>query len=82
MGFLLSVCKREWSLNSRQLCWEIDRNDVEDKVSHKYFFLPIEAGHFVLLRNWTLPLRRRGNISLSDPSLFCSQENLMTITSN
>ena len=45
-------------------------------------FLPIEAGHFVLLRNWTLSLRRRGNNSLSDPSLFCSQENLMTITSN
>ena len=35
VGFLLSDCKRGWSLEIKQSCQEIVRNEVEYKVSHK-----------------------------------------------
>ena len=62
VGVALSNCKRGWSLEIEELCQEIVRNEVEDKVS-KMFSSPIVAGHFAILRRW-LPLLRRGIISL------------------
>ena len=35
MEFLLSDCKRGWSLEIKQSCQEIVGNEVEYKVSHK-----------------------------------------------
>ena len=35
LEFLLSDCKRGWSLEIKQSCQKIVRNEVEYKVSHK-----------------------------------------------
>ena len=49
MGFALSNCKRGGSLEIEELCQDLVRNEVEDKVS-KMFSSPIVAGHFAILR--------------------------------
>ena len=67
MEFLLSDCKRGWSLEIKQLCQEIVRNEVEynARCLINSFVADCSYRHFAILRSWTLPLLRRGIISLS-----------------
>ena len=67
MEFLVSDCKRGWSLEIKQSCQEIVRNEVEYNVRclTTSFFADCSHRHFAILRSWRLRLLRRGIISLS-----------------